>query len=270
MNRLLAKAHRVAALTAIVGAIVFPALAQAENFNGLDVDLAGVATINGPANLLLTPSQEGGVGAAWLTAPVSTTSAFSTTFSFSLSNVGGFGNADGLALVFHNSGTSALGSGGGSLGIDLPGGSVAAVLQTFWGSYGIVLNTDATGGLFSNSTPMPEDIKLSDMSQISGTETVTYDPVTHKVSQTIDLTFLVANEGSGSFNSSTNATFDLQARFGPTMTVGLSAATGGGFTDQSITSWTLAPVPEPETFAMLLAGLGLMGAVARRKIGRQA
>lgn len=28
---------------------------------------------------------------------------------------------------------------------------------------------------------------------------------------------------------------------------------------------TLAPVPEPETYAMLLAGLGLMGAVARRR-----
>ena len=28
---------------------------------------------------------------------------------------------------------------------------------------------------------------------------------------------------------------------------------------------TLAPVPEPETYALLLAGLGLMGAVARRR-----
>lgn len=33
------------------------------------------------------------------------------------------------------------------------------------------------------------------------------------------------------------------------------------------TSWTLvaAPVPEPETYAMLLAGLGLLGGVARRR-----
>ncbi len=28
------------------------------------------------------------------------------------------------------------------------------------------------------------------------------------------------------------------------------------------------PVPEPETYAMLLAGLGLMGLVARRRKGR--
>ncbi|MFZ4479285.1 MAG: PEP-CTERM sorting domain-containing protein [Rhodoferax sp.] len=33
---------------------------------------------------------------------------------------------------------------------------------------------------------------------------------------------------------------------------------------------TVAAVPEPETYAMLLAGLGLLGAVARRKKNRQA
>lgn len=33
--------------------------------------------------------------------------------------------------------------------------------------------------------------------------------------------------------------------------------------------FNLAPVPEPETYAMLLAGLGLMGAVARRRKQKQ-
>jgi hypothetical protein len=31
-----------------------------------------------------------------------------------------------------------------------------------------------------------------------------------------------------------------------------------------------APVPEPETYAMLLAGLGLMGAIAKRRKDKQA
>ncbi len=35
------------------------------------------------------------------------------------------------------------------------------------------------------------------------------------------------------------------------------------------THWVLTPVPEPETYAMLLAGLGVMGAVARRRKSKQ-
>lgn len=33
--------------------------------------------------------------------------------------------------------------------------------------------------------------------------------------------------------------------------------------------WHLSPAPEPETYAMLLAGLGLIGSVARRRKSRQ-
>ena len=38
----------------------------------------------------------------------------------------------------------------------------------------------------------------------------------------------------------------------------------GGF-NLLITNYTVTPVPEPETYAMLLAGLGVMGAIARRR-----
>jgi hypothetical protein len=37
------------------------------------------------------------------------------------------------------------------------------------------------------------------------------------------------------------------------------------FTTQAMSAVTVAAVPEPETYAMLLAGLGIMGAVARRR-----
>lgn len=43
----------------------------------------------------------------------------------------------------------------------------------------------------------------------------------------------------------------------------------GGFSGAKQSQLYLMPVPEPETYAMLLAGLGLMGAVARRR-NRQA
>jgi hypothetical protein len=43
----------------------------------------------------------------------------------------------------------------------------------------------------------------------------------------------------------------------------------GGIYSGSISS-SVSPVPEPESFAMLLAGLGLMGAVVRRRSSRNA
>jgi hypothetical protein len=105
------------------------------------------------------------------------------------------------------------------------------------------------------------------MTRISGTETVTYDPVSHQIAQAIQLSYTDSSSNAGSFSRNASAAFDLSALFGPTMTVGLSAATGAGFSDQTITAWSMAPVPEPETYAMLLAGLGLMGSIARRQKG---
>ncbi len=52
-----------------------------------------------------------------------------------------------------------------------------------------------------------------------------------------------------------------------TMTVIGNAATAGGFYNAAI---NFAPIPEPETYAMMLAGLGLMGFVARRRKQKQA
>jgi hypothetical protein len=40
---------------------------------------------------------------------------------------------------------------------------------------------------------------------------------------------------------------------------------GGAWGDKTFAVWTLAPVPEPEAFAMMLAGLGLMGGIALRR-----
>lgn len=43
-------------------------------------------------------------------------------------------------------------------------------------------------------------------------------------------------------------------------------ASGPGAQDLAV----FAPIPEPETYAMMLAGLGLQGFIARRRMGRDA
>ena len=47
--------------------------------------------------------------------------------------------------------------------------------------------------------------------------------------------------------------------------VGVGYANATGMGPYGITAQLTSPIPEPETYAMLLAGLGLMGFVARRR-----
>lgn len=44
----------------------------------------------------------------------------------------------------------------------------------------------------------------------------------------------------------------------------------GGQTDDLVFRAEIAPVPEPETYAMMIAGLGVMGYIARRRKGKAA
>ena len=50
-----------------------------------------------------------------------------------------------------------------------------------------------------------------------------------------------------------------------TINLATGAATKAGDFVGTINGLSIAPVPEPETYAMLLAGLGLIGAASRRK-----
>ena len=91
-----------------------------------------------------------------------------------------------------------------------------------------------------------------------------------------DITDVLLDGTSGSWTEVVGATGFEQWSFGPT-SIGagnhtleiLGSATGpGGFTygAYSYTPQVLtAPVPEPETYAMLLAGLGAVGFMSRRR-----
>ncbi|WP_430433076.1 PEP-CTERM sorting domain-containing protein [Methyloversatilis sp.] len=77
---------------------------------------------------------------------------------------------------------------------------------------------------------------------------------------------------SFAFDSSVGADLRLDIGFGSNASIGMSMApVGPGNLIESTTlvsgSLTVTPVPEPEQCALLLAGLGLIGAAARRRRG---
>ena len=75
--------------------------------------------------------------------------------------------------------------------------------------------------------------------------------------------FNVDNGSSYVFRFAVTATSFNMVDDGSHVGAGYASGTGEG-SSYGITSVT-APIPEPETYAMLLAGLGLMGFVARRR-----
>ncbi|MRW91388.1 PEPxxWA-CTERM sorting domain-containing protein [Duganella sp. FT80W] len=254
------------AIAAVVAsAFAIPTAASATAIDLSTLNLAGSAQLVG-GSLQLTHtssvSNASGVsGAAWLTQGISTASSFSTTFSFSLAGNDSGSMADGIALAFQNVGTNVTGVGGGDVGYWNIGGSgssaVGSVIRTWTNNdYGL-----STNGVVQGLKDTPFDLGAAN--KVTGTETVSYNATTHEL--TLSGVFIDANTGQ-SYNISDSKTVDLSAKFGSTMYVGFTGGTAGADANQSITSFSLtSAVPEPATYAMLLAGLGMVGAISRRR-----
>ena len=88
-----------------------------------------------------------------------------------------------------------------------------------------------------------------------------------------DVLFQYSSAQADRFKNQTMATYDIYATTVPALTKenfnSLSGATSAPFYAAAAKVsgvWTTtAPVPEPETYAMMLVGLGLMGLMARRR-----
>ena len=247
-------------LTAVAVAAAFSVPASAATIDLSSLNLAGTAvSMSNGVQLTNVDGPAFQSGAAWLAQGISTSTSFSTSFGFSLKGDDSGKMADGIALVFQNVGNRVTGNPGGDVGYwDLGGSGSSAVGSVIrsWDNNEYGLSTDGVVQGLNKAT-----WNFGALNDVTGTQTVTYDAATHVLSMTGTFVDSVGHK----LVVSDVDTVNLAAKFGSTMYVGFTGATGGTDADQRITSFSVSAVPEPETYAMMLAGLGLVGFAARRR-----
>lgn len=171
---------------------------------------------------------------------------------------GGLNSTYGLYVQF-----SVTGSAAGSFtsgGTTFYGGVIDSISYTLYGYNG-------TGSFTPTSAPVPS-ITLGTGTLVSGSfsGTIAGGKVT-SASSSIDVTFTPTTEGADFFVGPNPFYHLAQASFSNTslqiasnLPVGFTVTQGGG----SI-NFVAAPVPEPETYAMLVAGLGVVATMVVRR-----
>lgn len=183
---------------------------------------------------------------------------------------------DGLTFFMTGS-TPTLGNGGSDLGYGGSGMSGYAVAVDTFNFYGepeavslqILSNGDVAPIVFTE-TGLP-DIQPPDYFQWFGSVIYTasgFNDETGSLEFSIHQaftgdTFSVSFDGAD-FSGSEFDIYDIDSNFlGRGVYIGFTA--GSGLADDGHFIGSLTPVPEPETWAMLLAGLGLVGYAVRRR-----
>ncbi len=149
-------------------------------------------------------------GVVWAQRAWSTTQSFSTRYTFSLQSPDIQG--EGIAFVLQGGGLNQTGPGGDCLGVcNLPK-AVLAVVRT---------GANSQIGWAWDSKPAPASPnKLSQARDIQGQATVCYSPSHKRLSLEVELIVDGVKQ-----RSTQHLALDLQARFGPSVTAGISGAT---------------------------------------------
>lgn len=167
--------------------------------------------------------------------------------------------------------------------------NVTATGWSFTGASGVASNNSAFSGTASAGTYYGFLQNVSSISQTftassSSTESLSFDLLARAYGGTAQVvTVSLAAQGgptlyswTGSGNStSTYETISsvnpISLTSGTSYVLTLSGSTSGGDTTAFVDNVTLTPlaaVPEPETYAMMLAGLGFVGFIAKRRSTR--
>jgi hypothetical protein len=224
----------VARGTYVINTTGNPYVNYGPGFSSTGLAMNGFAKLNG-TRLRLTDGGASEAGSGFYTTPLNIQS-FTTDFSFQLTNP----NADGMAFVIQNAGTTALGPIGGGLGYgpDTPGGTggipySVAVKFDFHNNAGEGTNST---GLYTNgaSPTIPATTLGGNVNLYSGdvfNVHITYDGTT------LTMTITDANTPVDTFTTSwpVNIPSTVGAN---TAYAGFTGGTGGQTATQDILAWT--------------------------------
>lgn len=242
--------------------------------------LAGSASVtnqtsNGYTYSTLHLTQGVGNEAGSAFAPTTLILDYNQPFSFDFHFYIGASSPDwrGDGLTFTLAGAPGLGDGGSGLGYQGLGiNSVAFAIDTF--HFGP--DPDVLGDLGEPVSPSLQILAGGSVTPLKVFETGLGDSIrdtnglwyarvnyTPNGNNTGTFAGTINHLNLGSFSVSSTVDFDALGMVGSPVYYGFTASNGAATDFQYISS--AVPVPEPETYGMLLAGLGLMGFVERRR-----
>jgi hypothetical protein len=277
---------------AIVALFASPAYSNTITYNdfsstaGLTLVGNAATAVTGDGTVLrLTPANYWQTGAAYSTSPITlgASDTFSTTFQFRITNPGGINPADGITFVLAASPTG-LGNAGVGIGYAGVQNSVAIEFDTYNNTgFGLGNNDgnssnhiaiDTNGVLTNSALTNVYGVQNCNFSTGLGSGCMSNgDLWTVKIGYNGSALSVTAQDGTNPvFSAISSYPINVASNLGTTSAyVGFTSGTGAGYENHDIINWqfanttALAPVPEPETYAMLLAGLGLIGFIAYRR-----
>jgi hypothetical protein len=198
-------------------------------FSSAGMALNGSTSLNG-TRLRLTNGGGNQAGSGFYTTPINVQS-FATDFSFQLTNP----NADGIAFVLQNTGTTALGASGGALGYAGIGHSVAVKFDLYSNSGE---GSNSTGIYVNGASPTIPAVMLGGGVNLHSGDVfkvhITYDGTA--------LTMTITDASVPADTFTTSWPINIPSTVGAnTVLAGFTGGTGGLTATQEIISWTYAP-----------------------------